>query len=512
MYLMICSNCATPLLEEAWICQTCGEIRKVDSSSDQLPPVESKWHSIRRQCGSQCKARVYRSNNGGLLVNLYTVRGFVPLAQLLCFSDKERITDNAVQEATLQVMPGQELNLSLYLSHNKSSQNDYKYSQVLIFTEHLASPRSQILASTTQTDGGPLHAYVVGSNKYGLIVEIHNIKGFVPASQLLQFTDETGFAQREDFLTRLRSMKDKELHLSIMGYDHDHQNLILSERVSFNKNLWDIMENHYYNGDLLIGWVTGYHKSGLLVNVSGIEGFVPAGQLLQITEDEAVAGGDILMEKLEAMQDQELSLKAIGRDLEHFTLILSERAASLTEPLMIYGRSYSGGDALKAKIVRVTNVGLIVDVTGMRGFVPRSQTMDFERKISDQLAKSIDDLPYEQEIFLKVIGSDRGFHEFILSEKAIYNKLYINKNKYKHRNFDASTFRVGDMFPGIIVNITGFGVFVDHDGYVGLLHSSQFGENTNKHPSEVFSLGQEVDVFIQGIDVERQRIILGLGK
>lgn len=509
---MICPYCATPLLEEAWICHECGEIIEADSSSDQLSLAESKWQFIRRQCGFQFKAHVYRSNNGGLLVNLYTVRGFVPLAQLLCFSDKERMADNVLQEATLQGMLGQELNLSLYLPHNKSSQNTYKYSQVLIFTEHLDSPKSQILASTTQTDSAPLHAYVIGYNKYGLIVEIHNIKGFVPASQLLQVNNATVFAQQEDLLMRLRSMKDKELQLHILGYDHDHQNLILSERVSFNKHLWDIMENHYYSGDLLVGWVTGHNESGLLVNVSGIEGFVPAGQVLRITEEEAVAGGDILMEKLKAMHDQELSLKAIGRDLEHFKLILSERAASSTEPLMIYGRPYSGGDALKAKIVRVTNTGLIVDVTGTRGLVPRPQTMDFESKISDHLAKSIEDLPYEQEIFLKVIGSDRGFHELILSERAIYNKLYTNKNKYKHRVFDASTFRVGDTFHGIIVNVTGFGVFVDHDGYVGLLHISQFGENINKHPDEVFSIGQEVDVFIQGIDVEKQRIALGLAK
>jgi ribosomal protein S1 len=68
------------------------------------------------------------------------------------------------------------------------------------------------------------------------------------------------------------------------------------------------------------------------------------------------------------------------------------------------------------------------------------------------------------------------------------------------------------VFHGIIVNVTGFGVFIDHDGYVGLLHISQFGENKNKHPDEVFSIGQEVDVFVQGIDVEKQRIALRLGK
>ncbi len=515
---MICPYCATSLLEETRICHKCGEIIEATSSSDQLLPDESKWQIIRRQCGFQFKAHVYRSNHGGLLVNLYRVRGFVPLAQLLCFSDKERMVDNTVQEATLQRMLGQELHLGLYAPDNKFSQanykysHNYKYSQVLIFTEHLDSPKSQMLALTTQIDSTPLHAYVIDYNKYGLIVEIYNIKGFVPISQLLQFNDETVFAQKEDIVIRLQAMKDKELQLYVMGYDHDHQNLVLSEKMNFNKRLWDIIEDHYYNGDLLTGWVTGYNESGLLVDVSGIEGFVPAGQVLQITEEEAIAGREIVMEKLKAMQDQELSLKAIGRDLERFRLILSERAAFLTEPLMVYGRPYSGGDALKAEIVRVTKMGLIVDVTGTKGFVPRGQTIDFERKMSDYLTKNAEGLPYKQEIFLKVIGSDRGFHELILSEKAVYNKIRINKKKYTHRIFNASTFRVGDLFHGIVVSIAGFGVFVDHDGYVGLLHISQFGENKNKHPDEVFSIGQEVDVFIQAIDVEKQRIALGLGK
>jgi ribosomal protein S1 len=509
---MICPYCATPLQEEARICHECGEIIGADASSNQLSLVESKWQIIRRQCGFQFKARVYRSNNGGLLVNLYTVRGFVPLAQLFRFSDKEREADNVVQEATLQGMLGQELNLNLYLSRNEFNQSNYKYTQVLIFTEYLDSSKSYTLASTTQIDSTPLRAHVIGYNKYGLIVEMHNIKGFVPITQLLQFNSKTIFTQREDLFIRLQSMKDKELQLSIMGYDYNHQNLVLSEKVRFNKNLWDIMENHYYNEDLLIGWVTENNESGLLVDVSGIEGFVPAGQVRQITEEEAIAGGDGLREKLKAMHGQELSLKAIGRDLEHFKLILSERAASSTEPLMIYGKPYSGGDALKAKIVRVTNTGLLVDVTGMRGFVPRSQTINFARKVRDHLIRSIDNLPYEQEIFLKVIGSDRGFHELILSERAIYNKLNISENRYKHRIFDASTFRVGDVFHGVIVSITKFGVFVDHDGYVGLLHISQFGENKDKQPGEVFSIDQEVDVFIQSIDVEKQKIALGLGK
>jgi ribosomal protein S1 len=91
---MICPYCATPLLKEVWICHECGEILEADSSSDQRPLIESKWQIIRRQCGFQFKARVYRSNNGGLLVNLYTVRGFVPLAQLFSFSDKERTAEN----------------------------------------------------------------------------------------------------------------------------------------------------------------------------------------------------------------------------------------------------------------------------------------------------------------------------------------------------------------------------------------------------------------------------------
>lgn len=507
---MICPYCATSLLEESWICYNCGEILET-AASDQLPSSESKWQLIRRQCGFQLKAHVYSSNYGGLLVNLYRVRGFVPLAQLLCFSDKERIVDNAVQEATLQRMLGQELNLSLYLPDKKFSQNTYKYSQVLIFTEHLDSWKSQMLALTSHIDNAPLHASVVNYNKYGLIVEIYNIKGFVPVSQLLQFSDETVFAQQEDVLIRLQAMWDKELQLYVMGYDHDHQDLVLSEKMSFNKRLWDIIETHYYNGDLLIGWVTGYNESGLLVDVSGIEGFVPAGQLLQITEEEARAGRDRVWEKLKAMHDQKLSLKAIGRDLENFKLILSERAAFMTEPLMIYGRPYSGGDALKAEIVRVTKTGLIVDVTGTRGFVPRAQTIDFARRFSNYL-KHAENQPYKQEIYLKVIGSDRGFHQLILSEKAIYNKIPGSKNKHTHRIFDASTFRVGDVFHGVIVNVTGFGVFVDHDGYVGLLHMSQFGENNNKRPDEIFSIGQEVDVFIQALDVEKQRIALELGK
>jgi ribosomal protein S1 len=159
----------------------------------------------------------------------------------------------------------------------------------------------------------------------------------------------------------------------------------------------------------------------------------------------------------------------------------------------------------KARVYHSNNGGLLVNLYTVRGFVPLAH-----------LAKSIEDLPYEQEIFLKVIGSDRGFHELILSEKAIYNKIHINKNKYKskykNRIFDDSTFRVGDVFHGIVVNVTGFGVFVDHDGYVGLLHISQFGENKNKPPTEVFSIGQEVEVFIQSIDIEKQRIALRWGE
>src|SRR5260370_14068615 len=127
----------------------------------------------------------------------------------------------------------------------------------------------------------------------------------------------------------------KELHLNdkvlvyVIQPETPDGHALLSLKRANAERQWRIAEEQYKNNELLRARVIDYNKGGLIVDVSGIRGFVPISQILNLKREEVASGGDNqeTAAKLQSMKDKELQLKIIEINRARNRLILSERLA-----------------------------------------------------------------------------------------------------------------------------------------------------------------------------------------
>ncbi len=166
-------------------------------------------------------------------------------------------------------------------------------------------------------------------------------------------------------------------------------------------------------------------------------------------------------------------------------------------------KSYTEGDTLELRVVGHNRGGLLVDLTGVHGFVPASQLVSFPRKAPEEerlqeLARYVNTV-----LRLKVIEFDRTRNRLILSER-VANPVVPRADQVLASIQPQQTRR------GVIRNITDFGAFIDLGGVEGLIHISEFSWQRINHPREMLTPGQEVQVYVMEVDREQKRIACSL--
>ena len=145
----------------------------------------------------------------------------------------------------------------------------------------------------------------------------------------------------------------------------------------------------------------------------------------------------------------------------------------------------------------VVKGGLIVDVDGVRTFVPASQLSErYVEKIDQFVGKSMK---------LKIIEVDKQKRRLVASRKAV-----LAEESAAAKAAAWEKLEVGTIVHGIVRRLTDFGAFVDIGGVDGLIHITDLSWGRVKHPSDVVKPGDEVDVLVLALDRERERISLGL--
>ena len=139
--------------------------------------------------------------------------------------------------------------------------------------------------------------------------------------------------------------------------------------------------------------------------------------------------------------------------------------------------------------------GLLADVAGIRTFIPASQ-------LSLRYVEKIDEF-VGQPMTLKIIEIDKAKKRIVASRKAVLMAEEAEKKKKIWESLE-----VGSVVKGIVRRLADFGAFVDIGGVDGLVHVTDLSWGRVKHPSDVVSVGQEIDVKILNVDPERERISL----
>lgn len=190
--------------------------------------------------------------------------------------------------------------------------------------------------------------------------------------------------------------------------------------------------------------------------------------------------------------------------------ILSLKRANTERQWRIAEEQYKNGELLKAKVIDYNKGGLIVDVAGIRGFVPISQILNLKREEvasggeNQETAAKLQSMK-DKELQLKIIEINRARNRLILSER-----LAVQEWRQRRREELLDELKPGEVRKGVVSNLANFGAFVDLGGADGLVHISQLAWSRVNHPSEVLHVGQEVEVQVLNVDKEKKKIGLSI--
>ena len=241
-------------------------------------------------------------------------------------------------------------------------------------------------------------------------------------------------------------------------------------------------------GDLIDGTVVKIEHDEVLVDIGfKSEGVIPAREL-SIRKDadpsEVVSLGD----KLEAV--------VLQQEDKDGRLILSKKRAEYERAWIQVEEKFKAGEVVTGEVIEVVKGGLILDI-GLRGFLPAS-LVDL-RRVKDLTAY------LGTEIEARVIEMDRNRNNVVLSRRVL-----LEEGRKNERAEILEKLSKGMRLKGTVSSIVDFGAFVDLGGIDGLIHISELSWSHVNHPSEVVKVGEEVEVEVLDVDLQRERISLGL--
>lgn len=155
------------------------------------------------------------------------------------------------------------------------------------------------------------------------------------------------------------------------------------------------------------------------------------------------------------------------------------------------------GTIVEAEIVGKNKGGMLTRYGRLRGFVPNSHMAGHLRSVPSNRRDDIKDERLHETSLFKIIEVDRMRNRLVMSEKEAQHEARVKR---------LQELEVGQEVTGLIVHIVDFGAFVDLDGVDGLIHISRLTHEHIGHPSDVVSLGDEVTVRIESIDIDRERV------
>jgi small subunit ribosomal protein S1 len=287
---------------------------------------------------------------------------------------------------------------------------------------------------------------------------------------------------------------DQVLVFVVQPENQDGHTVLSIDKARQEKS-WRVLQEKYDKNEVIQAQVTNYNKGGLLVNLDGVRGFVPASQVTEIR------GGDDASKQADMARlvGSTLSLKVIEINRHRNRLILSERMAvqerrdAMKERLI---ENLKEGETRKGRVSSIADFGAFVDIGGADGLVHLSE-ISWSRVKHPSEALRVGD---EVDVYVLSVNPQ---------EKKI--ALSIKRTQPEPWSRVAQKYEIGQLVHATITQLANFGAFARiEDGIEGLIHVSELSDERVNHPREVVQEGQEVTVRIIRIDPQRRRMGLSL--
>src|ERR1700693_303237 len=266
---------------------------------------------------------------------------------------------------------------------------------------------------------------------------------------------------------------------------------VITEDNMVGTDLTELVGNsvlEFEDGDLVTGTVVKIDHDEVLLDIGfKSEGVIPARELSirnDVDPSEIVSIGDRIECLVLQKEDKE------GR------LVLSKKRAQYEKAWSNIEELKNRDEVVKGVVIEVVKGGLIVDI-GLRGFLPASLVeLRRVRELQPYIGKTVE---------AKIIELDRNRNNVVLSRRA-----WLEETQKEQRGDFLSNLKPGERRHGVISSVVNFGAFVDLGGMDGLIHVSELSWKHIDHPSSVVNVGDEIEVEVLDVDLEKERISLSL--
>ena len=328
--------------------------------------------------------------------------------------------------------------------------------------------------------GEVVNGFVKCRTKGGMIVDVFGIEAFLPGSQI----DVKPIRDYDQYV-------DKTMEFKVVKINHEFKNIVVSHKALIESDIEEQKKEiigQLEKGQVLEGSVKNITSYGVFIDLGGVDG------LIHIT-DLSWSRINHPSEILEL--DQKLNVVILDFDDNKSRIQLGLKQLS-SHPWDNLNDSVKEGEKIKGKVVVIADYGAFVEVEeGVEGLVHVS-----EMSWSTHLRSAQDFVKVGDEVEAVVLTLDRDSRKMSLGIKQMtqdpwtdITEKYPLKSKHK----------------GIVRNFTNFGVFIElEEGIDGLVYISDLSWTKKiKHPSEILSLGDSIDVIVLELDVPGRKLSLG---
>ncbi len=352
-------------------------------------------------------------------------------------------------------------------------------------------PRQPTMAELLEESSPPpelrrgelLEGQVMRADPDGLLVSVgHKIEGIVPAREMRTVDGDPA----------ARYQVGDTVLVYVLDPAGEEGEAVLSLDRARGEEAWVVLEALVEKGGTVVGKITGYNRGGAVVDVDGVQAFVPLSQTI-------VPPGEDHETALAARIGEEVTLKVLEVNRRRNRAVLSERAAvreqreGLKDKLLEELRE---GEVRSGKVTGVSSFGAFVDLGGADGLIHISE-------LSWTPVASVEDAVHVgDEVQVYVLRVDKEARRIALSLRRLTPTPWDEA---------ADRFALKQLVTGTITKLTDFGAFARIDDTIeGLIHISELTERHIQHPKEVVAVGDTMTLRIVNIDPERHRLGLSL--
>jgi len=260
-----------------------------------------------------------------------------------------------------------------------------------------------------------------------------------------------------------------------------------NEQLSEFEQLLEKFDYNFKKGNIVKGKVVGYRSNNVLIDIGAkTTARVPCKELSNTFTKNP--------EEVLPLDEKEKEFLIIREEDDEGQLTLSYKKVMLAYSWKELEKLQEEDAIIEAEVTAEVKGGILVDVLGIRGFVPSSHIR----------VRNAEEL-IGQKIKLKILSSDSKQNNLIMSHRKVVSEQQAEQRKdlFEH-------IKEGSVVEGEIVRLADFGAFVDIGGIDGLLPLSQISWRWVDHPADILSVSEKIKVQVIGIDEEKQRVSLSL--